>query len=321
MSLIKSMFGKPMFLGSLIVAALLVPRVAVGQATRTWVSGVGDDANPCSRTAPCKTFAGAISKTAAGGEIDVLDPGGFGAVTITKSISIEAEGVIAGVLVSGTNGIVVAAGVNDNVVLRGLTIEGLGSGLAGVKFISGNSLHIENCTINNFTANGIDFDPSGISFLTVKDTTIRNSINAALPGGGVLVRVNGGGQANASFLNVRSEGNLFGFRVEAGARASAKSCLASMSQNSGFVVFAPSGIAALDLDSCVAFGNGRSLTPGSAGITTNGPQATVRMGNTISTNNLNGLGMGGGFILSYGNNSITGNNVADGTPTGIIALH
>jgi hypothetical protein len=79
------------------------------QATRTWVSGVGDDANPCSRTAPCKTFAGAISKTAAGGEINVLDPGGFGGVTITKSISIIAEGVEAGVLVSGTNAIVVNA--------------------------------------------------------------------------------------------------------------------------------------------------------------------------------------------------------------------
>src|SRR5579863_3973998 len=111
--------------------------LAHAQATRTWVSGVGDDANPCSRTAPCKTFAGAISKTAMGGEIDVLDPGGFGAVTITKSISIEAVGVVAGVLVSGTNGIVVAAGAADTVVLRGLTIDGLGTGLAGVKFQSG----------------------------------------------------------------------------------------------------------------------------------------------------------------------------------------
>src|SRR6516225_12314689 len=110
----------------------LLPIVAQAQATRTWVSGVGDDANPCSRTAPCKTFAGAISKTAPGGEIDVLDPGGFGAVTITKSISIEAC-CIAGVLVSGTNGIVVSAPAGSNVVLRGLTIEGLGTGLAGVK--------------------------------------------------------------------------------------------------------------------------------------------------------------------------------------------
>src|SRR6266566_2476599 len=93
---------------------------AQAQATRTWVSGVGDDANPCSRTAPCKTFAGAISKTSAVGEINVLDPGGFGAVTITKSISIRSDHIEAGVLVSGTNGIVVAAQPSDTVVLEGL---------------------------------------------------------------------------------------------------------------------------------------------------------------------------------------------------------
>src|SRR5438270_3184304 len=111
---------------------LTVSVAAQAQATRTWVSGVGDDANPCSRTAPCKTFAGAISKTAAGGEINVLDPGGFGAVTITKSITIKANGELAGVLVSGTNGIVVAAGANDRVTLVGLDIDGLGNSLCGV---------------------------------------------------------------------------------------------------------------------------------------------------------------------------------------------
>src|ERR1700749_2875396 len=89
---------------------------AQAQATRTFVSGVGDDANPCSRTAPCKTFAGAISKTAPAGEINVLDPGGFGAVTITKSITISSVGTEAGVLVSGTNGVIVAAGPTDTVV-------------------------------------------------------------------------------------------------------------------------------------------------------------------------------------------------------------
>src|ERR1044071_4783701 len=103
--------------------------VAQAQATRTWVSGVGDDANPCSRTAPCKTFAGAISKTAPKGEINVLDPGGFGAVTITKAITISSECTEAGVLVSGTNGIVIAAGANDDIHLEGLDIEGLGTGL------------------------------------------------------------------------------------------------------------------------------------------------------------------------------------------------
>src|SRR5476649_997222 len=100
---------------------------ASAQATRTWVSGVGDDANPCSRTAPCKTFAGAISKTAAAGEINVLDPGGFGALTITKAITISSDGVgTAGILVSGTNGITVAAGVNDVVILKDLDFDGIG---------------------------------------------------------------------------------------------------------------------------------------------------------------------------------------------------
>src|SRR5216683_5148882 len=91
---------------------------ANAQATRTWVSGVGDDANPCSRTAPCKTFAGAISKTAPAGEINCLDPGGFGAVTITKSITLNCSATLGSVLVSGTNGIVITAATTDNVVLR-----------------------------------------------------------------------------------------------------------------------------------------------------------------------------------------------------------
>src|SRR3954454_15934642 len=117
-------------------AGLLFPLLALApahaQATRTWVSGVGDDANPCSRTAPCKTFAGAISKTAAAGEINVLDPGGFGAVTITKSISITST-FEAGVLVSGTNGIIVnLPTASDRVLLQGLDIEGLGTGINGV---------------------------------------------------------------------------------------------------------------------------------------------------------------------------------------------
>src|SRR3954466_8436206 len=112
-------------IGLFAFVALMFCSLADAQATRTWVSGVGDDANPCSRTAPCKTFAGAISKTAAAGEINALDAGGFGAVTITKSITISGEGVEAGVLVSGTNGINVFTGASDVVVLRGLDIIGL----------------------------------------------------------------------------------------------------------------------------------------------------------------------------------------------------
>ena len=109
---------------------------ATAQATRTWVSGVGDDVNPCSRTAPCKTFAGAISKTAARGEINCIDPGGFGAVTITKSITIDCVGVLAGVLVSGANGIIVNALSTDTVILRNLDINGIGAGLNGIRVLS-----------------------------------------------------------------------------------------------------------------------------------------------------------------------------------------
>src|SRR5215471_5896903 len=127
------------------------------QASRTWVSGVGDDANPCSRTAPCKTFAGAISKTAPGGEIDALDPGGFGALTITKAITIDGGGgQVASVLVAGTNGIVVQAGPNDVVILRNLRFNGIGSGLNGIRFLSGKDLNVESCYIFGFTQNGID---------------------------------------------------------------------------------------------------------------------------------------------------------------------
>src|SRR5437660_9092828 len=108
-------------LGVLVLGTTLMS----AQATRTWVSGVGDDANPCSRTAPCKTFAGAISKTAAGGEIDALDPAGFGAVTITKSITLDGGGgQVASLLVSAQNAIVVNAGVNDQVVVRNLSLNG-----------------------------------------------------------------------------------------------------------------------------------------------------------------------------------------------------
>src|SRR3984893_2755209 len=136
------------------VTMLFVASPACAQATRTWVSGVGDDANPCSRTAPCKTFAGAISKTAAAGEINVLDPGGYGGVTITKSIRIISDHIEAGVLVSGTNGITVNAGVADTIVLEGLDIEGLGTGLNGVHIIAGKSVYVIRCAIRPLTGDG-----------------------------------------------------------------------------------------------------------------------------------------------------------------------
>lgn len=156
------------------LAALFVLQAspAMAQATRTWVSGVGDDANPCSRTAPCKTFAGAISKTAAGGEINTLDPGGFGAVTITKSITIRSDSVEAGILVSGTNGIIINAGASDKVVLDGLDFEGLGTGLSGVNILAGRDVIVRNSVIRNFNVAGITLNSAAKVNLTVENTTI-----------------------------------------------------------------------------------------------------------------------------------------------------
>src|SRR5437016_2244257 len=169
-----------------------------GQASRTWVSGVGDDANPCSRTAPCKTFAGAISKTAAGGEIDALDPAGYGAVTITKAITIDGGGgQVASVLVSGTNGIVVQANAQtDVVILRNLRINGIGSGLNGIRFLSGKDLNVENCYIFGFTQNGVDIalNQAFAASAHIINTIIKNNggvgvraANAVTPAVGVLV--------------------------------------------------------------------------------------------------------------------------------------
>ena len=137
-------------------ACLLIgAATASAQATRTWVSGVGDDANPCSRTAPCRTFAGAISKTAAGGEISVLDSGAYGAVTITKSITINGTSQHAGILVAGTNAVVINAASTDVVVLRDLQISGVGSGLAGILFLGGAALVVDEVNVSGFET-GID---------------------------------------------------------------------------------------------------------------------------------------------------------------------
>jgi hypothetical protein len=176
-----------------IASAILLTLLAMpahAQATRTWVSGVGDDANPCSRTAPCKTFAGAISKTQAGGEINCLDPGGFGAITITKSITLFCEGVSnGGVLVAGTNAINVAAGATDKVVLDGLDIEGLRGagtpGINGVSITSGGAVYIIHCSIRDFSQSGINVASTTVKTrVFIKDSFIENN------GSGVNVQGN-----------------------------------------------------------------------------------------------------------------------------------
>ena len=202
-------------------AALVVgfSTVVHAQATRTWVSGVGDDANPCSRTAPCKTFAGAISKTATGGEINVLDPGGFGGVTITKSISIISECIEAGVLVSSTNGITVNTPAGNKVLLQGLDIEGLNGttsapGLNGVKVISNTKVTIQHCSIRNFSQFGVDLEGPANARVFITDSIILGNTLGGFQVLGIA------GAANSGILDRTTIDNNGPASVKIGAGAS-----------------------------------------------------------------------------------------------------
>jgi Right handed beta helix region len=299
-----------------LLALLLQAAPAHAQATRTWVSGVGDDANPCSRTAPCKTFAGAISKTAAGGEINVLDPGGFGAVTITKSITISSEGFEAGVLVSGTNGIIVNALSTDVVVLRGLDIEGLGTGLDGIKVLGGlAALHVENCTIKDFRgSNGsaIEIAPTaaGTMQFYVKDTIIRR--NGVGTGGGILVQPGLSASVKGVLDNVLLENNVFGLKVLDNSSITVRNSTSSGNAFAGYTAVAVSGGAVnLMLEHDVSADNGTD------GVASGGAMTTVRISDTTVTRN--GLGLhaaASGAIVSANNNFING-NTTDGAPTSV----
>jgi hypothetical protein len=193
-----------------IFAITLTAAPASAQATRTWVSGVGDDANPCSRTAPCKTFAGSISKTAAGGEINCLDSGGFGTLTITKSISIICNGVIGGVLASGTVGMTVSA-PGARVLLQGLDFEGVGSGTTGVSIVNAQQVTIVGCTIQGFTGNGVNM--TAAAGTPVPRVSVQSSLITG-NGGGINVLGSGGATNNAEVSSTIIDSNTtFGIQV------------------------------------------------------------------------------------------------------------
>jgi hypothetical protein len=203
------MLNKSMFVVSRLLLVFVLSFVGIAsasaQATRTWVSGVGDDVNPCSRTAPCKTFAGAISKTTAGGEIDCLDPGGFGTVTITKAITLDCSGTFGSILASGTTGITVNAGTADVVILRGLSISGASTGINGISFIKGAQLTVERCIIDGFTNNAININTSVAADVYVTNSYITSSSNGvvvATTAGNLLIAIN-----NSEIVNVA--GNAF----------------------------------------------------------------------------------------------------------------
>jgi hypothetical protein len=279
--------------------ALLAPMVAHAQATRTWVSGVGDDANPCSRTAPCKTFAGAISKTAAGGEINALDPGGFGTVTITKSITISGEGTLAGVLATGVQGIIVNAGPTDVVILRNLDIV---QGTNGVSFFNGGALHIEKCQISGFTQNGVLFEPNTSASLYVTDTWIRNN-----GGSGIEIVPGSFVSATATVDRTYLLGNLRGLRAQDASSVTVRNSVASGNSGNGFLAMGNSRTVDMSLESSQASSNG------AAGVLA-GSLATVRVSRMMVTHNGTGLGISGGQIISAGNNTVQG-NTTDGGPS------
>ena len=300
---------------------------ASAQATRTWVSGVGDDVNPCSRTAPCKTFAGAISKTAAGGEINCLDPGGFGAVTITKSMTIDCRYTEGGVLAGG-NGIVVNDGATATpntavVTLRGLDIFGVNPPTNGIRFVAGAALIVEDCIIRRFNAAGswgISFQPAAAAKLFVSNTVVHHNGNAAAgSGGGILVNptgVSGSAKAELSHVRVFDNAGLSGVRLETAGNTSPTASLMTVrwSQMSGnpigiSVVMAAgnSQATALITDSMV----NHNVTHGVAAAGTG--TATIRVGGTMITGNGTGIfNQGGGAVRSYGTNQTEGNTALGG---------
>jgi hypothetical protein len=309
------MFYSSTKLWSLTAAAVicLSASAAYGQATRTWVSGVGDDVNPCSRTAPCKTFAGAISKTAAGGEINVLDPGGFGAVTITKSITIDGSPMLAGVLVSGTAGIIVNASASDVVTLRGIDINGIGgSGTKGIQIIQAGRVVIEDCEIYGFSPRGISVEPSANP---VQVFISRTRLKGSASNGIVVQPANASIKAQVTLNNVEiAESTNFGLSVTAGGvvtvRDSALSDNGSLSA-AGIRVDGTGGAASVDLDNVLI--NGSST--GILSLT----NSTVRINNSSILNNGTGLSLSGGSILSFGNNRLVG-NIVNGSFSGSVAL-
>jgi hypothetical protein len=288
---------------ALVVFTFAFSSMAQAQATRTWVSGVGDDANPCSRTAPCKTFAGAISKTADQGEIDCIDSGGFGTVTITKSITIDGQGTLAGILSAGTNGVnandsASGAPMTHTVRLRNLSINGAGTGFIGVNYTSAKAVFVENCTIvgfkggsghgvsANLTANG--------GQLYVRDTIISDNI-----GDGVKATTTVG-SVRVICDHVRADKNANGFHATSNAAFHVSNSSASDNTTNGAFV---DGSSTMILDHSTFESNivnGVNCTAGA-----------VKMSDTAVVNNfVAGVNIGGGTVFTYGDNKLKGNGAS-----------
>jgi hypothetical protein len=292
---------------SLSLLACLVSS-ANGQASRTWVSGVGDDVNPCSRTAPCKTWAGAISKTAAGGEIDALDPGGFGAVTITKSIRIDGGPFTASALGSGANGIIINAGPADSVTLRGITVSGNNTvgAFRGIVVMVAGSVSIENCEIYGWGQRGISIQPTNNNAtVTITDTNVKGNL-----GNGIVVQP-AGLNSNVVLDRVHVQQNVsFGVSITGGSSVSIRNSVLSNNGASGLRMDGTGMSASADLDNVEIAGNATGIESIAGSIT--------RVANSSIVQNSTGLSIGG-TVQSFGNNRVAGNLGGNGgmSPIGL----
>jgi hypothetical protein len=299
---------------------LLQAASAHAQATRTWVSGVGDDANPCSRTAPCKTFAGAISKTALNGEINCLDPGGFGAVTITKSITIDCHEVFASILNAGTNGINIpfdsfnAADVRKTVRIRNVNFNGADSGVIGIRIIGGATIAkgvviIDDCLIDgNFggAARGISDERTAGGELYINRTTVRNTGGAGIgvaPGAGTVA----GQRIDVALDEVRVENSTLGFVAADNVRAMINRSVFAGNTQAGIQSQGTLAASEVNVNNSVTSNNG-------SGVTNGGGTVTIRLSNTDVA--FNGTGISGA-TQSFTNNRIAGNGSAGTAPTPI----
>ena len=272
---------------------------AYAQATRTWVSGVGDDVNPCSRTAPCKTFAGAISKTAAGGTINALDPAGYGAVTITKSISIDGTGTNASILSSGTNGIIVNAAATDTVILRNLSIDGANTGINGIRILNAANVIVDNVAIARVTTRGIDAQPTGALTLTVTDVKI---VNAAT--GGSALQPGAAGSIKAVIDRAEVTRGTVGIQANSRVTGIVRNSVVNATDTSGYFLQGGSGAVSVVFDNVSASNNN------GVGLNVIGADATAFISRSLFSNNNQGLKVLGGKIETMGDNRNILNTVA-----------
>jgi hypothetical protein len=306
--------SKATLLLSCLVGALSVAGIAIipahAQATRTWVSGVGDDVNPCSRTAPCKTWAGAISKTAAGGEMNNEDEAGFGTLTITKSITVDGGGAsIASSLASGTAGMNINALANDVVILRNLQFNGIlgngnaGAGTNGITVLNAGAARIviENCRIFSFATAGVSITPtSGTINLKLLNTTINNT------GTGVLVSPSGTTTVNVTIDNTHIDNNVGGGLKVTGVTGTTENVAVndstiSLNGGNGVNAVANNSTAKVDIERVTLSSNG------SAAVQSNGPGSNVTVGSSLLSNNGSAWSIvGSGALASYQNNQVTG---------------